>query len=396
MFRFRFRTRPGFTLIELLVVIAVIAILIALLLPAVQKVREAANRAQCQSNMRQIGIACFTAQDAVGYLPWIEQPGYNGNSAFYNNGSANNPYPWGSGVNAPNAGKTIGSILFYLLPYIDAAVKQESWALANEPSTGTWPYMVKPDTGAAPVLAPGVLTDLPLPLTASNPGYSIRPWIPPPKVYLCPSDSSGATSAGKWQETYSTVGVANYVGNCQVFQLKNAKIPNSVPDGTATTALFFERYGVCDARQLPGTNLPTYMGGAPVHPSINGIKYVRWNEVYEYMNMGNNPMAYGFVSGSNFSYWMNQFSGGPGYMSVDQATHPVLDPLASPQNNFLKFQNQPQKGKCHWGTTQSMHSSGMNVLMCDGSVHLTSPSIDNPTWHAIITAASKDFLGAEW
>ena len=108
------RNRRGFTLIELLVVIAIIAILIGLLLPAVQKVREAAARMSCSNNLKQLGIAVHSYNDANGRMP------FNGDPV------ANSGCCW-------NTGARQYSFLARMLPYIEQDNLFKAGGLGNSP-----------------------------------------------------------------------------------------------------------------------------------------------------------------------------------------------------------------------------------------------------------------------
>jgi prepilin-type N-terminal cleavage/methylation domain-containing protein len=150
------KRRSAFTLIELLVVIAIIAVLIGLLLPAVQKVREAAQRSRCQNNLKQIALAAHNYQSAFGVLPpgWLgprTPPGYN--------------YTGAELANASNYG-----VLALLLPYLE----QES----------IYRQLTRAKTPDAPDLNPPAWFDV-------NPDFSLA--FNRIATFICPSDEvSGA------------------------------------------------------------------------------------------------------------------------------------------------------------------------------------------------------------
>jgi prepilin-type N-terminal cleavage/methylation domain-containing protein len=155
------RTRTGFTLIELLVVIAIIAILIGLLLPAVQKVREAAARMSCTNNLKQIGLAAHNYHSTYEMLP----PGYHGpkpNIHYPLTGHLDTPAP-----PDPDTPKWVG-VLVYLLPYVEQDNIYRQLATMNGSFAGNW-WSVNPDWTLAHTRI---------------------------KMFICPSDGEPTVTAG--------------------------------------------------------------------------------------------------------------------------------------------------------------------------------------------------------
>jgi prepilin-type N-terminal cleavage/methylation domain-containing protein/prepilin-type processing-associated H-X9-DG protein len=322
------RRRTAFTLIELLVVIAIIAVLIGLLLPAIQKVREAASRMKCAANLKQIALAAHNYEGTLGrFPPGLAYPGTDGR---------------------------ITSLFIELLPYLEQQPLYNRWDFAN-PSAN----LGGPTLPAATVL----------------------------NVLICPS---GGIDQNPVTFGSSSAAISSYAGNggTKAFPPTQAKADgiffatgptaggraavrmNDITDGTSNTLFFGER-------QNGDSNMDSYLKApvqpAPDPPTQSMTAYTAWSAPV-------NPSAVACVSlgaESGLNYGFPQYY-------VPPVNQPVPPPVPWDSIKTTWWYRVEAYG--------SRHASGVNVALCDGSVRSLTLQLSLATLLAMATRSGGEVI----
>ena len=315
----------GFTLIELLVVIAIIAILIGLLLPAVQKVREAAARMKCSNNLKQMGLAAHNFESTYQSLP---------------------PGEW---MRPTDGGGSRPSLAAVLLAYVEQANKFNQFTFTA-------------DVNAAAVNAPARRQDVP--------------------IFLCPSDPSSAT----FTDGGFPVGRINYFGNigavsdsrmntnvgAGVFHVLGnlaGETPKgitivSINDGTSNTVMFAE-----------------VMKGNNVSGVIDHVTNTQSGDISTGVGLTDGRAVSGCAVGTGSAIRINYtglqyYRGGINHNSFYTHTLPINWNQKTNNTATQRYNCGDSSFRRAHIAASSTHSGGANVCMSDGSVRFVRDSID--------------------
>jgi prepilin-type N-terminal cleavage/methylation domain-containing protein/prepilin-type processing-associated H-X9-DG protein len=313
--------RRGFTLIELLVVIAIIGILIALLLPAVQKVREAANRAKCSNNLKQLGIAMHHYHDVEGCFP----PCYE---------KKQGPPPY----------DMVPTFLF-------------RWS----PLAKVFPYIEQGNLYKSLDLTIPLYSDTSLTVTQPN-VFGVAQKV---ALYICPSDGQQPINPAFGANNYvACFGSGTPNGSHDpvhglvdgIFYTDSKTRIADITDGTSNTALMSE------SLQGPG-------GPPPSSPPPPGSPLIQ----VLYGSLASTPMMEGVCDTATAATDRNsRWADGDVYCSI-------YDHHRTPNSSFWDC----IAGTYSWRAARSRHANGVNLLLADGSVRFISNSINPATWTAM-------------